>query len=62
MTSESLNSSLLGNGVKQVAVDMYTHNTRRSTVSMQRRGKHPSVKIEELFGSGVFYVVRAEML
>jgi hypothetical protein len=29
---------------------------------MQRRGEHASVAIDKLLDSGVFYVVRAEML
>jgi hypothetical protein len=54
MTPESLNSSLLENGGKQVQAEMYMHGKNiRITVSMQRRGKHTSVRIEKLLGNGV---------
>jgi hypothetical protein len=34
----------------------------QQTVSMQRRGKHTSVTIDEWLGNGVFFVVRAKIL
>jgi hypothetical protein len=62
MTPETRNSSLLGNGGKQVPAEVYTMQKLKNFVSMQRRGKHTNITIEELLGNGVFYVVRAEML
>jgi predicted nucleic acid-binding Zn ribbon protein len=63
MTPESQKNSLLGNGGKQVPAEKYTHATiKELPASMQRRGKHISVTIEELLGNDVFYVVLVELL
>jgi hypothetical protein len=32
----------------------HAHNNSRTTVSMQRRGKHTSITVQELIGHGVF--------
>jgi hypothetical protein len=42
--------------------NVHARKNRRTTVSMQRRGKHTSVTIKGLLTNDVLYVVRAEML
>jgi hypothetical protein len=55
MTPESQKSSLLSNGsVNRFHGNEHAHNNRRTAASIQRRGKHTSITIEELLGSGVF--------
>jgi hypothetical protein len=41
---------------------MRSRKNTKTNVSMQQRGKHTSVTIEELLGNGVVYVAHAEML
>jgi hypothetical protein len=48
---------------KQVPAEMNTQSkNRKTTVSMQRRGKHTSITIEELLGNGVFCWGRPEAI
>jgi hypothetical protein len=64
MTPESRDSSLLANGGKTCFrgnVLVHARSNRRITVSMQLRGKHTSITMEELLG-GDFCAVRTEML
>jgi hypothetical protein len=58
MTPESRNSSLLGNGGKQVPVEIYKHSSIEELLfSMQRIVKH---KNRAIVGNGVFCSVRAK--
>jgi hypothetical protein len=44
-TLEEQNSPLLGNGGKQVPLEMYTHATVEEPVSEQRMSKHETIRV-----------------
>jgi hypothetical protein len=63
VTPESRDSSLIGNDSEKFSRgNEHARNNSRTTVSMQRLGKHTSITIKELLGNGVFCWGRPEAI